>query len=264
MYKFYWDLFIIVLAVYNAFDLPLQLAFYFIEELYKNSEALQWVERAVDICFALDMVIMFFTSYIDTYNGETIRQLKRIAKYYISRGFLVDFISTTPLVLRPIIAKYTSGNVQASLTLMIALFRMMKLLRIRKIQTLISGLNQTSQIKNQLKRLYVIFLLCIICHIQACILYIILVQDQVWVPPLDFGRLESDVFDKDREFMFQYIKMVYHSTLVYSMVDISTRSISELISTSLLVIIAAIINALIYGQFAVLTEELKKETNEFL
>ena len=225
---------------------------------------MQWLERAVDICFALDMIIMFFTSYIDTYDGETIRQLKRIAKYYISRGFLVDFISTTPLVLRPIIAKYTTGNVQKGLDLMIALFRLMKLLRIRKIQTLISGLNQPSQIKNQLKRLYVIFLLCIICHIQGCILYIILERDRIWIPPLDFGRLQTDVFDKDREFMFQYIKMVYHSTLVYSMVDISIRSTTELISTSLLIIIAAIINALIYGQFAVLTEELKRENNEFL
>ena len=64
--------------------------------------------------------------------------------------------------------------------------------------------------------------------------------------------------------MFQYIKMVYHSTLVYSMVDISIRSSSELALMSILVIIAAIINALIYGQFAVLTEELKKDTNEFL
>lgn len=58
--------------------------------------------------------------------------------------------------------------------------------------------------------------------------------------------------------------MVYHSTLVYSMVDISIRSKEELALMSVLVIIAAIINALIYGQFAVLTEELKRDTNEFL
>lgn len=64
--------------------------------------------------------------------------------------------------------------------------------------------------------------------------------------------------------MFQYIKMVYHSTLVYSMVDINVRSNEELALMSILVIIAAIINALIYGQFAVLTEELKRDANEFL
>ena len=48
------------------------------------------------------------------------------------------------------------------------------------------------------------------------------------------------------------------------MVDISIRSSTELAMMSVLVIIAAIINALIYGQFAVLTEELKRDTNEFL
>ena len=48
------------------------------------------------------------------------------------------------------------------------------------------------------------------------------------------------------------------------MVDISIRSKEELALMSVLVIIAAIINALIYGQFAVLTEELKRDTNEFL
>ena len=58
--------------------------------------------------------------------------------------------------------------------------------------------------------------------------------------------------------------MVYHSTLVYSMVDINVRSNEELALMSILVIIAAIINALIYGQFAVLTEELKRDANEFL
>lgn len=55
----------------------------------------------------------------------------------------------------------------------------------------------------------------------------------------------------------QYMRMVYHSTLVYSMVDIAARSIGELGCVSMLIIISAIINAIIYGQFANLTEELK-------
>ena len=48
------------------------------------------------------------------------------------------------------------------------------------------------------------------------------------------------------------------------MVDISVRTSSELVLLSFLIIISAVINAVIYGQFAVLTEELKKNTNEFL
>ena len=48
------------------------------------------------------------------------------------------------------------------------------------------------------------------------------------------------------------------------MVDISVRTMSELVLLSFLILISAVINAVIYGQFAVLTEELKRKTNEFL
>ena len=47
------------------------------------------------------------------------------------------------------------------------------------------------------------------------------------------------------------------------MVDISVRTSSELVMIAILILISAVINAIIYGQFAVLTEELKKNNNEF-
>ena len=47
------------------------------------------------------------------------------------------------------------------------------------------------------------------------------------------------------------------------MVDISVRTSSELVMIAFLILISAVINAIIYGQFAVLTEELKKNNNEF-
>lgn len=88
---------------------------------------------------------------------------------------------------------------------------------------------------------------------------------ETWIPPLDFGSISTDVFDKEeKSFIFRYLKMVYHSSLVYSMVDISVRSEHELWGISLCIIVSAIINAIIYGQFAVLTEELKASSNEFL
>ena len=58
--------------------------------------------------------------------------------------------------------------------------------------------------------------------------------------------------------------MAYHSTLVYSMVDISVRTSEELILVATLILVSTVINAVIYGQFAVLTEELKRNTNVFL
>lgn len=149
-------------------------------------------------------------------------------------------------------------------------FRFTKLLRIRKISTLITNLHQPTEIKSQLKRLFVIFLLILICHIQGCIIYMVVNDDAQWIPPTDFGRLSTEIFNHQENdasykgFFSTYLKMVYHSTLVYAMVDITVRTNTELLMTSLLIIISAIINAIIYGQFANLTEELKENSNNFL
>ena len=43
------------------------------------------------------------------------------------------------------------------------------------------------------------------------------------------------------------------------MVDINTRSETELLVMSLVLIVAAVINAIIFGQFANLTEEVKAD-----
>ena len=98
--KFYWDVFVIVLAIYNAIALPFQIPFVAVQNFYDDSSGLQAFEIAVDILFAIDIVLSFFTSYIDVTNGETMRQPKIIAIHYIRNGFLVDFLSTTPLVLK--------------------------------------------------------------------------------------------------------------------------------------------------------------------
>ena len=98
--KFYWDVFVIVLAIYNAIALPFQIPFVAVQNFYDTSSGLQAFEIAVDILFAIDIVLSFFTSYIDVTNGETMRQPKIIAIHYIRNGFLVDFLSTTPLVLK--------------------------------------------------------------------------------------------------------------------------------------------------------------------
>lgn len=264
-YKFYWDLFVILLAIYSAISLPMQISFVAVQNLYDDSFALGWVERMVDIFFAIDIIVNFLTAYIEVQDGETITQPKRIAKNYLGGGFIPDFISTTPLVLRPLIDGVTmNSGTQELLNNIILGFRLMKLMRIRKFSTVITNLQQPIQIKSSLKRLYVIFLLVLICHVQGCIIMMIMEPGGIWVAPTDFGLIEVNTFSKDVGFAEQYLRMVYHSTLVYSMVDISARSDSELVWVSGLIILSAIINAIIYGQFANLTEELKQNSNEFL
>ena len=48
------------------------------------------------------------------------------------------------------------------------------------------------------------------------------------------------------------------------MVDISGRTVTELLFSCVLIIIAAIINAVIFGQFASMTTEIKKDSNDYI
>ena len=100
IYKFYWSIFIILLAVYNAIALPLQIAFIEVQNTYDTTIGLEVLEILVDVFFILDMVVVFLSAYIDTADGETIQSPKKIARNYLKNGFWTDFISSTPLLLR--------------------------------------------------------------------------------------------------------------------------------------------------------------------
>ena len=73
------------------------------------------------------------------------------------------------------------------LELIVTSFRFTKLLRVRKVSTLITNLHQPVLLKSQLKRLFVIFLLVLICHIQGCIIFMGVNDQKQWIPPLNFG-----------------------------------------------------------------------------
>ena len=76
-YIFYFRLLIILLAVYNAIALPMQVAFIEVQTLYDNAE-LKALETSVDIIFLVDIIVNFLQAYVDVFLGE-IYQPKMIA-----------------------------------------------------------------------------------------------------------------------------------------------------------------------------------------
>ena len=78
--------------------------------------------------------------------------------------------------------------------------------------------------------------------------------DKSWVAPLDFGNLKTDIWHEGKTNTYIYFKMMYHSALVFAMVDIGPRSIAEIVVLIVLIITAAMITAVIYGLFGSYTE----------
>ena len=60
------------------------------------------------------------------------------------------------------------------------------------------------------------------------------------------------------------MKMLYHSALVFAMVDICPRSIQEIFCLIFLIIAAAFITAVIYGLFGTYNEQIKAKNNAFI
>ena len=144
MHQSYWQIFIIMLAVYNAIALPLQIAFVEVQNQYDNTASLEVLEILVDVFFILDIFVVFLSAYIDTADGETVQSPKKIAKHYLGNGFWTDFISSTPLFLRLIINATTESgsDLQQNLSQSVTVLRLLKLLRVRRLSTLIANLQQ--------------------------------------------------------------------------------------------------------------------------
>lgn len=100
--------------------------------------------------FGVDILLAFFSEYVDMAFGEKIRQPKKIAKRYLKGGFWIDFVSTLPLILKPLINRtFEKGsNIEQVMTNFVTGFRLMKLLRIRRLNKFITNLEQPLQIKN--------------------------------------------------------------------------------------------------------------------
>ena len=61
--KFYWDILIIIVAIYNSVTLPMQISFEQVDEVFRETTYLLSIEYFIDFLFFVDIGIGFLTSY---------------------------------------------------------------------------------------------------------------------------------------------------------------------------------------------------------
>jgi hypothetical protein len=92
-YKVKWDFFIIFLAIFNAFEIPIMLSFEpeFMETVY-------WVyfDLIINLLFCIDILASFRTAYINSKTGEEIRGNWSVACHYLGTSFFIDVIASLP------------------------------------------------------------------------------------------------------------------------------------------------------------------------
>lgn len=82
-FRLKWDIYIIVMALYNSITIPLNLAF---NTSQLDSIGVTIFESFIDLSFFIDIMLNFRTTYTSTKSGEEIYDTQKIAKRYILSG----------------------------------------------------------------------------------------------------------------------------------------------------------------------------------
>ena len=88
-----WDLFVMVLATWNCFAIPLEIAF---EPAMSKGAGWLVINSVTDVLFLVDIVLTFRTTYINTATGDEITEPLKIAMQYLSGRFWIDLLATIP------------------------------------------------------------------------------------------------------------------------------------------------------------------------
>ena len=120
---------------------------------------------AIDIFFVIDIVIAFRTTYIDIRSGAEITEIKALAKYYLLGQFFIDFLATVPF---DSIAEVVLG--EAGLFKFLGALKLVRVLRLNRI---ITYLRSTMEVKESLKLLQIIFYLIMYVHCFGCMWWLL-------------------------------------------------------------------------------------------
>ncbi|CAH1797197.1 unnamed protein product [Owenia fusiformis] len=93
-FRFYWDLFMLILLIANLIILPVAISF------FNDDLSPRWIvfNSVSDTVFLLDLVINFRTGVIaNDFADEIILEPKRIAIHYLKTWFVLDLVSSLPL-----------------------------------------------------------------------------------------------------------------------------------------------------------------------
>lgn len=90
-----WDVIIILFAVYNCVELPIEAAYNWREGI-DTAGFTSIFNHIIDSLFLVDIILNFRTTFFLGSTGEEITEKSLIVKHYLKNNFLIDLVSTIP------------------------------------------------------------------------------------------------------------------------------------------------------------------------
>lgn len=196
------------------------------------------IALGIDIIFFIDILICFRTTYVNSTTGDEIWSPAMIAKnYFFSLRFYFDFCSSLPFDYFKV-SNDTTGD-------LFSLISMLKIVRVTRINQIISNLNAKQDLKAMLKVIYLILLLFLYIHIFACFFWYVIDKNEVYIPTYDFIYSKTDLYEQNNT--FKYFVMLYYAVMAFGRNDVTPRTSLELTFISYVMIVSAMFNAFIFG-----------------
>ena len=149
-------------AIYNSIQLPLNIAF---KPSIFQTGLFMFFDNVIDLCFAIDIIISFRTTYVNEFTGDEETNGGVIFKNYLFGRFTIDLLATLPF-----------DKIIKSEKLNIKMIACLKLIRILRLGRLIKYLNSSDDLKQQILIFKLIFLLLLYLHFTGCMFYFVCVQ----------------------------------------------------------------------------------------
>lgn len=247
----YWCICTAILSIWSVFSSPF-IATFIIE--VSSLEAVMAISIIVDLFFMFDIVLNFRTSFINRHTGDEISDPRAIAhNYLISGKLIIDLLSAFPY-------DYVTRSLGSSEVIWKSL-SFLRILRAYRLSKLVVFLRARDEVKLMIKFLQLFMYLIMYVHVIGCIFFLIVSDNQEWIPPCDTIKPESEFYTGGlwRRYWFSF----YHSVFLLVGVEIFARTNYEYLFTVSCYICGAIINALVVGEMAVISTSLNRKATRF-
>ncbi|ESO08635.1 hypothetical protein HELRODRAFT_98055 [Helobdella robusta] len=193
-FRFYWDLFMLVLLIANLIILPVIISF------FHDDLSTKWIvfNSISDTVFLTDLVINFRTGIIaDNFADEVILDPRKIAIRYLKTFFILDLVSSIPLdYIMLIFSQETAQShfVHAGRALRIfRLLKLLSLLRLLRLSRLVRYVSQWQEfisVAGKFMRVFnLVCLMLLISHWNGCLQWLVPMLQEY--PPNSWVALEE-------------------------------------------------------------------------
>ena len=239
-FKIRWDIFVILLSIWNSIQIPLQFAF---PKAFKDVMGYVISDTIIDSCFVIDIVINFRSCYVDTRTDELVEDPKLIAANYMKGRFWVDLVASLNFDL---IFSILFPGTENQLT---QVFGMLKLVRLLRLGRMVTYLSKSKNFKIGAQMVQLFFMLILLLHWMACFWFVVAHQFDSWIPSKDLDWYETVVFSsvEDGRYFDCYVILFYYACLALLGNDYVPTNQFEIFVSCILILIGSLAVGILIG-----------------